>query len=106
MEAALAVREKVAAHLVDKWGPTPPPCPYCRYTAWNIDAAPIVIQRWGEAPGFGVPMFLVWCTNCGHEVFIAVSATGLWEDALGYPEPTAETVPPALGASTTGEAGK
>jgi len=83
--AAALRRDKIAAFLVEKWGATPPPCPYCRITAWSIDPHPVLLQRMGELPGFGVPIFLVFCQNCGHEVQLSVESTGLWEEVVGYP---------------------
>ena len=82
---AAARRDKIVEHLFRTWGAVPPPCPYCRVTAWEVDARPILLQRFTELPGFGVPVFLVWCSNCGHEVFLSVAATGLWEEVTGVP---------------------
>jgi len=80
-----ARREKIVEHLVRTWGDPAPPCPYCRITSWQVDTGPVLLQRFGELPGFGVPVFLVWCSNCGHEVFLSVAATGLWEEIAGTP---------------------
>jgi hypothetical protein len=84
-EQAQAVRERLQQHLIEKWGVVPPPCPYCRIASWSIDPYPTLLQRFGQIPGFGIPVFLIWCTNCGHEVPIAVASTGLWEEVIGTP---------------------
>lgn len=83
-----ARREKIQAFLIEKWGPVPPPCPYCRIAAWQIDPYAVSIPRYGPGhAGFGVPAFLVWCGNCGHEVYLSAAILGLFEDVTGSPLP-------------------
>jgi hypothetical protein len=86
-------RDRIADHLVAKWGPVAPPCPYCRITAWQIDPLPVVMQRFGGPAGFGVPAFLVWCGNCGHELHLSATVVGLWEEITGASLPE-EAMPP------------
>src|SRR5690349_12661451 len=78
---------RINEFLEEKWGKVPPPCPYCRVTAWNVDTDPIVFQRIDQIPGFGVPAFLVFCANCGHEIAMSAQVMGLWEDVTGHPLP-------------------
>jgi hypothetical protein len=76
------LRDKITAFIIEKWGIPLPACPYCRYVAWVADPLPVSLQRYGFPTGFGVPVFLVWCTNCGHEVPISVATTGLWNEVF------------------------
>ena len=95
------LRDKLAEFLVEKWGLVPPPCPYCRIAAWSVDPEPVTLQRTGALPGFGVPVFLVWCANCGNEVHVAVAVTGLWEEAMGYPMPSTSAPAPVADEGET-----
>src|SRR5438046_473483 len=78
--------DKIIEFLKSTWGDPAPPCPYCRRTTWVPDPVPTLLPR--AAPDQGpVPVFLVWCATCGHELCIAVAVTGLWEETFPV-EPT------------------
>lgn len=84
----LEILDALAEFLNEKWGIPPPPCPYCRITSWSID--PTVYNFRHSAPrspdiSTGVPVFLIICANCGHEVPLSVAITGLWEKVFGEP---------------------
>jgi hypothetical protein len=52
----------------------------------------VLLQRYHAAVGYGIPVFLVWCTNCGYEVQISAAVAGMWDDLLNMP-PDAEHPP-------------
>jgi|SRR5581483_1484747 len=101
-EQQIQIQQRILQFLNEKWGQVPPPCPYCRIAAWAVDPFPVILQRHGQISGFGVPVFLVWCTNCGNELHMSVAAVGLWEEVMGSPLPP-DALPTPVGTEASEE---